>query len=392
MAENLHTQFGYRVVKARWSGKQGSQYAIVLQVIGNDDIGIVTNITSVISKEKRVSMRSLSIDSNDGRSRGHYRTRRRHYGAKRPHQKNQNRKRREKCNPGHRPVFVQRIMKKPVALLFGSLGMALALQLTSCHRHTRAEDLYQRAEEAFVAGQYHTAQSIIDSIPLCDSLAFEWIRKSIVLNQRITLEQNRHNLASIDSLLPTLYARRDTLLPQFIYHKVDNQTSDGYYTYRLDRNAGKADHSCLRVQITDDFEAEIISVYCGKRPLNHVSAKAALPDGTYALTPTTPYDGALNYRFTYQNGNHCELVRYIGHELRSVFEIIVASPQQPIKISYEGEFPYSYTLSDNDRKAIEQCFKFISLQRHIDRLEQEKEIARKTIELLQRQLASTEPQ
>ena len=119
-------------------------------------------------------------------------------------------------------------MKKPVALLFGSLGMALALQLTSCHRHTRAEDLYQRAEEAFVAGQYHTAQSIIDSIPLCDSLAFEWIRKSIVLNQRITLEQNRHNLASIDSLLPTLYARRDTLLPQFIYHKVDNQTSDGY--------------------------------------------------------------------------------------------------------------------------------------------------------------------
>lgn len=283
-------------------------------------------------------------------------------------------------------------MKKPVALLFGSLGMALALQLTSCHRHTRAEDLYQRAEEAFVAGQYHTAQSIIDSIPLCDSLAFEWIRKSIVLNQRITLEQNRHNLASIDSLLPTLYARRDTLLPQFIYHKVDNQTSDGYYTYRLDRNAGKADHSCLRVQITDDFEAEIISVYCGKRPLNHVSAKAELPDGTYALTPTTPYDGALNYRFTFQNGNHCELVRYIGHELRSVFEIIVASPQQPIKISYEGEFPYSYTLSDNDRKAIEQCFKFISLQRHIDRLEQEKEIARKTIELLQRQLASNPEQ
>lgn len=70
-AENLRTQFGYRIVKARWSGKQGSQYAIVLQVIGNDDIGIVTNITSVISKEKRVSMRSISIDSNDGLFQGH---------------------------------------------------------------------------------------------------------------------------------------------------------------------------------------------------------------------------------------------------------------------------------------------------------------------------------
>ncbi len=70
-AENLRTQFGYRIVKARWSGKQGSQYAIVLRVIGNDDIGIVTNITSVISKEKRVSMRSIAIDSNDGLFQGH---------------------------------------------------------------------------------------------------------------------------------------------------------------------------------------------------------------------------------------------------------------------------------------------------------------------------------
>ncbi len=283
-------------------------------------------------------------------------------------------------------------MKKFIAVTTGSICMVLLLLLSSCHRHARAEALYLRAEEAFIAGQYHTAQSIIDSIPLCDSLAFKWIRKSIVLNQRITLEQNRRNLSSIDSLLPDLYSARDKLLPEFVYHKVDNQTSDGYYTYRYDHNAGKADHSCLRVQITDNFDAEIISVYCGKRPLNHVSAKAELPDGTYALTPTTPYDGALNYRFTYQNGNHCELVRYIGHELRPIFEIVVTSPDQSIKISYEGEFPYSYTLSSNDRKAFERCFDLISLQKRIAKLEREKKIAEKTIELLQRQLASATEQ
>lgn len=70
-ATEMRTRFGYRVVKARWSGKQGSQYATVLRVIGNDDIGIVTNITSIISKEKKVSMRSISIDSNDGLFQGH---------------------------------------------------------------------------------------------------------------------------------------------------------------------------------------------------------------------------------------------------------------------------------------------------------------------------------
>ena len=67
----MRTRFGYRVVKARWSGKQGSQYVTVLRVVGHDDIGIVTNITSIISKEKNISMRNISIDSNDGLFQGH---------------------------------------------------------------------------------------------------------------------------------------------------------------------------------------------------------------------------------------------------------------------------------------------------------------------------------
>ena len=65
-------RFGYRIVKAKWAGKaDGSSYPITLQVVGHDDIGIVTNITSMISKETGVSLRSISIDSSDGLFRGH---------------------------------------------------------------------------------------------------------------------------------------------------------------------------------------------------------------------------------------------------------------------------------------------------------------------------------
>ena len=53
-------------MKARWSGKGSSLYSITLRVIGNDDIGIVNNITSIISKEERIVMRSINIDSHDG--------------------------------------------------------------------------------------------------------------------------------------------------------------------------------------------------------------------------------------------------------------------------------------------------------------------------------------
>lgn len=64
-------RFGYRYVKARWSGKQGSQYVCTLRVIGNDDLGIVTNITSLIQKESNISMRSISVDSVAGLFQGH---------------------------------------------------------------------------------------------------------------------------------------------------------------------------------------------------------------------------------------------------------------------------------------------------------------------------------
>ena len=66
-AHELKSRFPYRIVKAKWAGKsEGKQYPIRLRIIGHDDIGIVTNITSVINKESNILLRSISIDSNDG--------------------------------------------------------------------------------------------------------------------------------------------------------------------------------------------------------------------------------------------------------------------------------------------------------------------------------------
>ena len=65
-APELRRRYGYRVVKARWSGKGSSQYSITLRVIGTDDIGIVNNLTSIISKDERLILRSINIDSHDG--------------------------------------------------------------------------------------------------------------------------------------------------------------------------------------------------------------------------------------------------------------------------------------------------------------------------------------
>ena len=64
-ARRLREQMPYRVIAARWAGKGSSLYPVTLRVVGNDDIGIVNNITSIIAKEQNVMLRSIDIKSSE---------------------------------------------------------------------------------------------------------------------------------------------------------------------------------------------------------------------------------------------------------------------------------------------------------------------------------------
>ena len=65
-AQNIKQKYPYRIIDTRWSGKVGHQFGATLRIIGQDDIGIVASISSIITKEKDISLRNISIDSNDG--------------------------------------------------------------------------------------------------------------------------------------------------------------------------------------------------------------------------------------------------------------------------------------------------------------------------------------
>ena len=65
-ARDMKIHHPYRIVKAQWSGKGASKYSITLRVVGQDDIGILNNITNIISKEEKLIIRNINVDSHDG--------------------------------------------------------------------------------------------------------------------------------------------------------------------------------------------------------------------------------------------------------------------------------------------------------------------------------------
>ncbi len=65
-AIQLMSNYGYRIVKAKWTSQQQISFLAGIQITGIDEVGVVNHITKVISNELKVNIRSISIESNDG--------------------------------------------------------------------------------------------------------------------------------------------------------------------------------------------------------------------------------------------------------------------------------------------------------------------------------------
>lgn len=69
-ANEMLTRYPYRVVKSNWSAKGSASYQAVLHITGEDELGIVNNISEVITKDLRVKMRSIQVETNAGAFEG----------------------------------------------------------------------------------------------------------------------------------------------------------------------------------------------------------------------------------------------------------------------------------------------------------------------------------
>lgn len=65
-AAKLMSNYGYRIVKARWNSQKELAFLTGLRIIGIDDVGLINNITTVISGDFKVNMRSITVDTHEG--------------------------------------------------------------------------------------------------------------------------------------------------------------------------------------------------------------------------------------------------------------------------------------------------------------------------------------
>ncbi len=65
-AVELMSQYGYRIVKAKWTSQKELAFLTGLKIVGADRVGIINDVTKVISTQLKVNIRSITIDTDDG--------------------------------------------------------------------------------------------------------------------------------------------------------------------------------------------------------------------------------------------------------------------------------------------------------------------------------------
>ena len=63
---SLQSNFAYRIISAKWVDSSSDEFTALLKLSGIDNMGIVSNVTTLISNEMNVNINRISFDSDDG--------------------------------------------------------------------------------------------------------------------------------------------------------------------------------------------------------------------------------------------------------------------------------------------------------------------------------------
>ena len=255
----------------------------------------------------------------------------------------------------------------------------------SCGNSKEAKSLYDKAQALYENRQFTAAKNVLDSVNTLYPKEIEVRKSALTLMRRVERGESEQNIVYCDSLLPIRKKDLETLKKGFIFEKDSAYDELGNYlppAMTVERNT---ERSYIRCGVNEEGEMYIASVYFGSRPLEHTGLKLSANNGIYVETPAIAYDGGVNYRFQ-DNGNTTEIVTYKGENCKGIANFVHSSAKDRIKAEYTGGKPFSLTLSENDKKAIESTYELALVLSEINALKREKTKSEKRILLIDEKL------
>ena len=266
-------------------------------------------------------------------------------------------------------------MKKVILLA------CLCCTLFSCEDvEKKAGEKLQAAREAFELGNYNEAKILIDSIKMLYPKAFETRRAGIGLMQEVELKEQEKSLVYLDSMLQAKQKDFDAIKGKYTFEKDAEYQNIGNYLHpsQVIKNLHR---SFLRFQVDENGVMSMTSIYCGAHNIHHVAVKVTAPDGSFAETPA-----AKDSYETTDLGEKIEKADFKLGEDGNVMGFLYLNKDKNIKVNYQGERPYSITMTAADRQALASVYELAQLLSSMTEIKKNMEEANLKIEFVKKKM------
>ena len=267
-------------------------------------------------------------------------------------------------------------MKKVILLA------CLCCTLFSCEDvEKKAGEKLQAAREAFELGNYNEAKILIDSIKMLYPKAFETRRAGIGLMQEVELKEQEKSLVYLDSMLQAKQKDFDAIKGKYTFEKDAEYQNIGNYLHPSQVIEKNLHRSFLRFQVDEHGVMSMTSIYCGAHNIHHVAVKVTAPDGSFAETPA-----AKDSYETTDLGEKIEKADFKLGEDGNVMGFLYLNKDKNIKVNYQGERPYSITMTAADRQALASVYELAQLLSSMTEIKKNMEEANLKIEFVKKKM------
>ena len=267
-------------------------------------------------------------------------------------------------------------MKKVILLA------CLCCTLFSCEDvEKKAGEKLQAAREAFELGNYNEAKILIDSIKMLYPKAFETRRAGIGLMQEVELKEQEKSLVYLDSMLQAKQKDFDAIKGKYTFEKDAEYQNIGNYLHPSQVIEKNLHRSFLRFQVDENGVMSMTSIYCGAQNIHHVAVKVTAPDGSFAETPA-----AKDSYETTDLGEKIEKADFKLGEDGNVMGFLYLNKDKNIKVNYQGERPYSITMTAADRQALASIYELAQLLSSMTEIKKNMEEANLKIEFVKKKM------
>ena len=252
-------------------------------------------------------------------------------------------------------------MKKVILLA------CLCCTLFSCEDvEKKAGEKLQAAREAFELGNYNEAKILIDSIKMLYPKAFETRRAGIGLMQEVELKEQEKSLVYLDSMLQAKQKDFDAIKGKYTFEKDAEYQNIGNYLHPSQVIEKNLHRSFLRFQVDENGVMSMTSIYCGAHNIHHVAVK-----DSYETTDL---------------GEKIEKADFKLGEDGNVMGFLYLNKDKNIKVNYQGERPYSITMTAADRQALASIYELAQLLSSMTEIKKNMEEANLKIEFVKKKM------